>query len=138
MHQLILIDLIFSACRSFAVGFLLLAALHPQNGVSNCSLLCVFTTNRCALIVYWFGVRVCFSEEKIKAKCGPDALHYLSFQRHLIILLVVINVTSLAIILPVNLSGYLLGRSCSILWLCTIAQRKTYNIIISARDSNWI
>ncbi len=38
-----------------------------------------------------------------------DAVHYLSFQRHLIILLVVVTITSLGIILPVNLSGDLLG-----------------------------
>ncbi len=38
-----------------------------------------------------------------------DAVHYLSFQRHLIALLLIITVTSLAIILPVNLTGDLLG-----------------------------
>uniref|UniRef100_A0A4W6EMJ9 Transmembrane protein 63A n=1 Tax=Lates calcarifer TaxID=8187 RepID=A0A4W6EMJ9_LATCA len=48
--------------------------------------------------------------EKIKGKCGMDAVHYLSFQRHLIVLLLVITVTSLSIILPVNLSGDLMGN----------------------------
>uniref|UniRef100_A0A8C4GMF9 Transmembrane protein 63A n=1 Tax=Dicentrarchus labrax TaxID=13489 RepID=A0A8C4GMF9_DICLA len=48
-------------------------------------------------------------QEKIKARCGMDAVHYLSFQRHLIALLMVIVVTSLAIILPVNLTGDLQG-----------------------------
>uniref|UniRef100_A0A8C9ZQ93 Transmembrane protein 63A n=1 Tax=Sander lucioperca TaxID=283035 RepID=A0A8C9ZQ93_SANLU len=43
--------------------------------------------------------------EKIKARCGMDAVHYLSFQRHLITLLSVITVTSLAVILPVNMTG---------------------------------
>ena len=38
-----------------------------------------------------------------------DAVHYLSFQRHLIILLVVITITSLAVILPVNMTGDLLS-----------------------------
>lgn len=38
-----------------------------------------------------------------------DAVHYLSFQRHLIALLLVITITSLSIILPVNLTGDLLG-----------------------------
>lgn len=38
-----------------------------------------------------------------------DAVHYLSFQRHLIVLLLVITVTSLSVILPVNLTGDLLG-----------------------------
>nr|XP_046228845.1 CSC1-like protein 1 isoform X2 [Scatophagus argus] len=49
-------------------------------------------------------------EEKIKARCGMDAVHYLSFQRHLIALLIVISVTSLGIILPVNLTGDLLNN----------------------------
>lgn len=52
---------------------------------------------------------ICFSEHKIKAKCGVDAVHYLSFQRHLLILLAVLTVSSLGVILPVNLSGNLLG-----------------------------
>ena len=56
---------------------------------------------------------MCFREEKIKAKCGLDAVHYLSFQHHLIILLVIMTVTSLGIVLPVNLSGDLLGNSCT-------------------------
>uniref|UniRef100_A0A8C4EJP9 Transmembrane protein 63A n=1 Tax=Dicentrarchus labrax TaxID=13489 RepID=A0A8C4EJP9_DICLA len=51
----------------------------------------------------------CNRNEKIKARCGMDAVHYLSFQRHLIALLMVIVVTSLAIILPVNLTGDLQG-----------------------------
>uniref|UniRef100_A0A096MGT4 Transmembrane protein 63A n=2 Tax=Poecilia formosa TaxID=48698 RepID=A0A096MGT4_POEFO len=55
----------------------------------------------------WLPFIVRMDEEKIKEKCGMDAVHYLSFQRHLIILLVIITVTSLAIILPVNMSGNL-------------------------------
>lgn len=38
-------------------------------------------------------------------------MHYLSFQRHIIGLLVVIGVLSVGIILPVNFSGNLLGKS---------------------------
>lgn len=58
-------------------------------------------------------VFVCSSEEKIKGRCGMDAVHYLSFQRHLIVLLLVITVASLSVILPVNLTGDLLG-GCSL------------------------
>ncbi|XP_041814296.1 CSC1-like protein 1 [Chelmon rostratus] len=58
----------------------------------------------------WLPYIIRMDEEKIKARCGMDAVHYLSFQRHLIILLVVITVTSLAIILPVNLTGDLLDN----------------------------
>ncbi|CAG09064.1 unnamed protein product [Tetraodon nigroviridis] len=71
-------------------------------------------------------------EEKVKSKCGVDAVHYLSFQRHLLILLMVLTVSSLGIILPVNLSGDLLdnefGRTTignieignNLLWLHTV------------------
>lgn len=55
-------------------------------------------------------VHVCFSEEKVKARCGMDAVHYLSFQRHLIFLLTVITVLSLAVIMPVNMTGDLLSE----------------------------
>ncbi|XP_071335090.1 CSC1-like protein 1 isoform X2 [Trachinotus anak] len=58
----------------------------------------------------WLPYILRMDEEKIKARCGMDAVHYLSFQRHLIVLLLVITVTSLSIILPVNLSGNLLGN----------------------------
>ncbi|XP_050927888.1 LOW QUALITY PROTEIN: CSC1-like protein 1 [Lates calcarifer] len=58
----------------------------------------------------WLPYILRMDEEKIKGKCGMDAVHYLSFQRHLIVLLLVITVTSLSIILPVNLSGDLMGN----------------------------
>lgn len=38
-----------------------------------------------------------------------DAVHYLSFQRHLLILLGLITICSIGVILPVNMSGDLLG-----------------------------
>lgn len=38
-----------------------------------------------------------------------DAVHYLSFQRHLLILLALLTICSIGVILPVNLSGHLLG-----------------------------
>lgn len=46
-----------------------------------------------------------------------DAVHYLSFQHHLIFLLFVLTITSLAVILPVNLTGNLLSRFDSTLCL---------------------
>uniref|UniRef100_A0A672GVX9 CSC1-like protein 2 n=1 Tax=Salarias fasciatus TaxID=181472 RepID=A0A672GVX9_SALFA len=72
---------------------------------------------------------------QIKARCGMDAVHYLSFQRHLIVLLVIITITSIAIILPVNMTGDLLSsdpqrfgqttignlqKGNSLLWLHTV------------------
>lgn len=55
-----------------------------------------------------------------------DAVHYLSFQRHLIVLLVVITITSLGVILPVNLSGDLLGGCCIV--FCLLG-KKQYKIV---------
>uniref|UniRef100_A0A8C7NBL1 Transmembrane protein 63B n=1 Tax=Oncorhynchus kisutch TaxID=8019 RepID=A0A8C7NBL1_ONCKI len=57
-------------------------------------------------------------DEEIREKCGEDAVHYLSFQRHIIGLLVVVGVLSVAIVLPVNFSGNLLGDNM-LLWLHT-------------------
>lgn len=58
-------------------------------------------------------VCVLASDDQILEWCGEDAIHYLSFQRHIIFLLVVVSCLSLCVILPVNLSGDLLGKhSC--------------------------
>ncbi|KAK7906922.1 hypothetical protein WMY93_015534 [Mugilogobius chulae] len=59
----------------------------------------------------WVPYIVRMEDEKIKARCGIDATNYLSFQRNLIFLLVVITITSLGIILPVNLTGDLLENN---------------------------
>uniref|UniRef100_A0A669EEC7 Transmembrane protein 63B n=1 Tax=Oreochromis niloticus TaxID=8128 RepID=A0A669EEC7_ORENI len=74
-------------------------------------------------------------EDEIREKCGDDAVYYLSFQRHIIGLLVVVGVLSVGIILPVNFSGNLLennaysfgrttignlGADNALLWLHTI------------------
>lgn len=49
-------------------------------------------------------------DEEIQSKCGIDATTYLSFQRHLLVLLILVCVLSVAVILPVNFSGDLLGK----------------------------
>uniref|UniRef100_A0A7N5ZWY3 Transmembrane protein 63A n=1 Tax=Anabas testudineus TaxID=64144 RepID=A0A7N5ZWY3_ANATE len=48
-------------------------------------------------------------QEKIKARCGMDAVHYLSFLHHMIFLLSIITIASLSVILPVNLTGKLMS-----------------------------
>lgn len=53
---------------------------------------------------------VAHRDDEIRDKCGGDAVHYLSFQRHIIGLLVVVGVLSVGIVLPVNFSGDLLGQ----------------------------
>ncbi|XP_069494113.1 calcium permeable stress-gated cation channel 1 isoform X2 [Ambystoma mexicanum] len=50
-------------------------------------------------------------DEEIQSKCGIDATTYLSFQRHILVLLMIMCVFSIAVILPVNFSGNLLGDS---------------------------
>ncbi|KAG8443833.1 hypothetical protein GDO86_009136 [Hymenochirus boettgeri] len=75
------------------------------------------------------------NDEEFYERCGEDATHYLSFQRHIICLLVIACILSVAVILPVNLSGNLLdkdplsfGRTTianlhhgdSLLWLHTV------------------
>uniref|UniRef100_A0A3Q1EEN2 Transmembrane protein 63A n=1 Tax=Acanthochromis polyacanthus TaxID=80966 RepID=A0A3Q1EEN2_9TELE len=67
----------------------------------------------------WLPYILRMDEEKIKSRCGMDAIHYLSFQRHLLFLLFVITVTSLGVILPVNMTGDLLSGN-DLLWLHTV------------------
>ncbi|XP_056873099.1 CSC1-like protein 1 [Takifugu flavidus] len=80
----------------------------------------------------WLPFIIRMDEQKIKARCGVDAVHYLSFQRHLLILLGLITICSIGVILPVNMSGDLLdnefGRTTignveignNLLWLHTV------------------
>ena len=44
-------------------------------------------------------------DSDIAKKCGHDAVQYLTFQRYLLLYLVVICVLSTAIIVPVNFTG---------------------------------
>lgn len=55
----------------------------------------------------WLPAIFRISREEIKAKCGPDAVHYLSFQRHLITMTFIVTLISICIILPINFQGNL-------------------------------
>ena len=46
-----------------------------------------------------------FSEEKMLATAGPDAVQYLRFQVYLIGLLFMVSLLSIGVILPINLQG---------------------------------
>ncbi|XP_072895213.1 calcium permeable stress-gated cation channel 1 isoform X1 [Hemitrygon akajei] len=59
----------------------------------------------------WLTTLYHMRDDEIQYKCGVDAIVYLSFQRHILVLLSVVCVFSIAIILPVNFSGELLGDS---------------------------
>ncbi|XP_049882299.1 CSC1-like protein 1 [Pectinophora gossypiella] len=53
----------------------------------------------------WLPAVFRLNREQILAKCGPDAVHYLSFQRHAITLMFIVTLVSICIILPINFSG---------------------------------
>ncbi|KAM8921057.1 osmosensitive cation channel TMEM63C [Pelodytes ibericus] len=59
----------------------------------------------------WLSSIYQMKDEEIQSKCGSDAITYLSYQRHLLVLLLLVCVLSVAIILPINFSGDLLGNS---------------------------
>uniref|UniRef100_A0A673C3K6 Transmembrane protein 63B n=1 Tax=Sphaeramia orbicularis TaxID=375764 RepID=A0A673C3K6_9TELE len=71
--------------------------------------LALVTDGFCSWLTAIFRIK----DEEIREKCGEDAVHYLSFQRHIIGLLVVVGVLSVGIVLPINFSGDLLGKSCT-------------------------
>ncbi|XP_029688774.1 calcium permeable stress-gated cation channel 1 isoform X2 [Takifugu rubripes] len=59
----------------------------------------------------WLSSLYHMKDEEIRSKCGIDAVTYLSFQRHVILLMTVFCLLSLTVILPVNFSGKLQGDS---------------------------
>uniref|UniRef100_A0A7N6BW42 Transmembrane protein 63B n=1 Tax=Anabas testudineus TaxID=64144 RepID=A0A7N6BW42_ANATE len=70
------------------------------------------------------------SGSNIRVKCGEDAVHYLSFQRHIIGLLVVVGVLSVGIVLPVNFSGNLLENNAYSFGRTTIANLDADNALL--------
>uniref|UniRef100_A0A8K9WN43 Transmembrane protein 63B n=1 Tax=Oncorhynchus mykiss TaxID=8022 RepID=A0A8K9WN43_ONCMY len=75
--------------------------------------------------VLCYMVRTCTRTHEIREKCGEDAVHYLSFQRHIIGQLVVVGVLSVGIVLPVNFSGDLLENNAYSFGRTTIANLKS-------------
>uniref|UniRef100_A0A2K6UZF4 Transmembrane protein 63A n=2 Tax=Saimiri boliviensis boliviensis TaxID=39432 RepID=A0A2K6UZF4_SAIBB len=78
----------------------------------------------------WLTAIFRLHDDQILEWCGEDAIHYLSFQRHIIFLLVVVSFLSLCIILPVNLSGDLLGKDPYSFGRTTIANLQTDNDLL--------
>uniref|UniRef100_A0A672H5L8 CSC1-like protein 2 n=1 Tax=Salarias fasciatus TaxID=181472 RepID=A0A672H5L8_SALFA len=78
----------------------------------------------------WLTAIFRIKDEEIRDKCGEDAVHYLSFQRHIIGLLVVVGVLSVGIILPVNFSGNLLENNAYSFGRTTIANLDTDNTLL--------
>uniref|UniRef100_A0A8C0J760 Transmembrane protein 63B n=1 Tax=Chelonoidis abingdonii TaxID=106734 RepID=A0A8C0J760_CHEAB len=69
-------------------------------------------------------------DDEIRDKCGADAVHYLSFQRHIIGLLVAVGVLSVGIVLPVNFSGDLLENNPYSFGRTTIANLNSGNNLL--------
>ncbi|XP_019721065.1 osmosensitive cation channel TMEM63C isoform X1 [Hippocampus comes] len=76
----------------------------------------------------WLTSLYHMKDEEIRSKCGIDAVTYLSFQRHIILLMTVVCLLSLAVILPINFSGNLLGDSPENFGRTTLAN-------VSAKDN---
>uniref|UniRef100_A0A669BEA9 Transmembrane protein 63B n=1 Tax=Oreochromis niloticus TaxID=8128 RepID=A0A669BEA9_ORENI len=83
--------------------------------------LALVTDGFCSWLTAIFRIK----DEEIREKCGEDAVHYLSFQRHIIGLLVVVGVLSVGIVLPVNFSGDLLENNAYSFGRTTIANLKS-------------
>ncbi|XP_014717853.1 CSC1-like protein 1 [Equus asinus] len=78
----------------------------------------------------WLTAIFRLRDDQILERCGEDAIHYLSFQRHIIFLLVAVNILSLCVILPVNLSGDLLDKEPHSFGRTTIANLQTDNDLL--------
>ncbi|XP_057217459.1 CSC1-like protein 2 isoform X6 [Triplophysa rosa] len=78
----------------------------------------------------WLTAIFRIKDEEIREKCGEDAVHYLSFQRHIIGLLVVVGVLSVGIVLPVNFSGNLLDNNAYSFGRTTIANLNKGNNLL--------
>ncbi|XP_047291100.1 mechanosensitive cation channel TMEM63A isoform X2 [Homo sapiens] len=78
----------------------------------------------------WLTAIFRLHDDQILEWCGEDAIHYLSFQRHIIFLLVVVSFLSLCVILPVNLSGDLLDKDPYSFGRTTIANLQTDNDLL--------
>ncbi|XP_075060581.1 mechanosensitive cation channel TMEM63B isoform X1 [Mixophyes fleayi] len=78
----------------------------------------------------WLTAIFRIKDDEIREKCGADAVHYLSFQRHIIGLLVVVGVLSVGIVLPVNFSGDLLENNAYSFGRTTIANLDSRNNLL--------
>ncbi|KAG8123429.1 hypothetical protein E2320_018845 [Naja naja] len=78
----------------------------------------------------WLTAIFRIKDDEIRDKCGADAVHYLSFQRHIIGLLVAIGVLSVGIVLPVNFSGDLLENNPYSFGRTTIANLNSGNNLL--------
>lgn len=57
----------------------------------------------------WIRVTVMLKKDQILEHSGPDAVHYLTFQQHLMFVMAIITAVSIFVILPINFQGNLSG-----------------------------
>eukprot|EP00095_Tigriopus_kingsejongensis_P009316 snap_masked-scaffold320_size207635-processed-gene-1.8 protein:Tk09316 transcript:snap_masked-scaffold320_size207635-processed-gene-1.8-mRNA-1 annotation:"hypothetical protein L798_12217" len=57
----------------------------------------------------WITSVFTLSDDKFLRKCGVDAVQYLRFQRHLILLVAIITLVCIGVILPINFQGDIQG-----------------------------
>jgi len=82
------------------------ACFHGFSLFSASSKFSLFTLNQSEIETILKSVD---RDDQIRSKCGDDAVQYLSFQRHLIILMSIITLVSLGVALPINIQGDLKG-----------------------------
>lgn len=57
----------------------------------------------------WIPATILLTKDQILEHSGPDAVHYLSFQQHLMCVMGIITIVSMVIVLPINCQGTLAG-----------------------------
>ena len=50
-----------------------------------------------------------YRDEHVLHKSGQDAVHYLSFQRHIILFMAIVTIVAIGVVLPLNFQGSLEG-----------------------------
>uniref|UniRef100_A0A673HBD6 Transmembrane protein 63B n=1 Tax=Sinocyclocheilus rhinocerous TaxID=307959 RepID=A0A673HBD6_9TELE len=125
---------VFSILRKVAWDYGRLALVTDRDGGQVC--MYVFITHSLFDVLSlqgfcsWLTAIFRIKDEEIREKCGEDAVHYLSFQRHIIGLLVVVGVLSVGIVLPVNFSGNLLENNAYSFGRTTIANLNSGNNLL--------
>uniref|UniRef100_A0A8B9K9E4 Transmembrane protein 63C n=1 Tax=Astyanax mexicanus TaxID=7994 RepID=A0A8B9K9E4_ASTMX len=121
--------LVFSCLRKAAWDYGRLALLMENDRCAHVTL-CSFRSDSLGLSAYdgWEHISIFLADLTlwIRSKCGIDAVTYLAFQRHIILLMAVVCLLSLTIILPINLSGSLLDDSPQNFGRTTVANLNTF------------
>ncbi|XP_053731227.1 CSC1-like protein 2 isoform X1 [Synchiropus splendidus] len=83
-------------------------------------------TGACSWLTAVFRIK----DEELRDKCGDDAVHYQSFQRHIAGVIGVVGILSVGIVLPINFSGDLLENNAFSFGRATIANLSSENPLL--------